>query len=1075
MTPASAAKTGEPVGDNIWARLATRLVNDRRLLVLIIGVVAVAGLSSISVLPRMEDPVLRQRVAMINTLLPGADASRVEALITEKLEDSLRDIREIKEIRSLSRPGISSITIELLDAITETDVVWAKVRGKMEDTLPQLPAGATRPEFEELEVRAYARIVSLVWTADGEVDYAVLRRTAKQLQDRLQELAGTEAVDRYGDPGEEITVQVEPTRAAAIGLSIAAIADQLRAADAKQAAGQLRGAEHDLSLSVDNEFRDLAEVSRTNIRSSAGSFVRLDQVAQVSLAPQTPLPRWARHGDQVAISLGALIRPAARIDRWSTGADALLAEFSTRLPAGVGLIEVMNQADYVTARLSSLTTNLAVGAAAVCVVILLLMGWRSAIVVALALPLTVLTVLFGMRLWDIPVHQMSITGLIIALGLLIDNAIVIADEVRTELAAGLSPTEAVRQSVSKLAVPLWGSTLTTALAFAPIALMPGPAGEFVSSIAFNVIMAIGASLVFSLTVIAALAAIWLRVAPSAATSSGQRETIWRTVWQQGFRSDRLLTWYRTTLRFLLRRPWLALAASLVLPLAGFSVAPLLAEQFFPPADRDQFYLEVELAQGASIADTDRVARRLDALLREEPVEQVDWYFGDSAPTFYYNVIASQQGRPGFGQAIIRVPAEVSVSDIIRRLQRTVDREILDARVLVRQLEQGPPFNAPVEVRLFGPDLEKLQAYGEQLRNLLVNVPRTTHTTSLVSETLPKIALDVDPEAARIAGLTATEIAAQVQAAYDGLFAGNVLQETEELPVRIRFADAQRADLASLETLDLVSRGPQGEPALVPVKAVAKLRLVPETGVIVRLNRRRMNEVSGYLVAGTLPSEALGAFKQKLADAGWRTPPGYALEYGGEASKRNDAVGNLLASVGVLMAMMVTTLVLSFGSFRLASVIGAVGCLSIGLGMGALWIGGYPFGFMAIIGAMGLIGIAINDSIVVLATLQANHGQQQLDVEEVVDSVSSCTRHVLATTFTTIAGFSPLIWSGGEFWPPLAVAIAGGVTGASVLALVFVPAAYQLAYCPRIGSAASGERAAGDFQQPVERKQPALTA
>ncbi|QDV70375.1 Cobalt-zinc-cadmium resistance protein CzcA [Rosistilla carotiformis] len=1043
-----------------------RLVHDKRSLILIVALVAVAGLSSVAILPRMEDPVLIKRAALIVTRLPGADASRVEALVTEKLEDRLREIEEIKEMRSQSRSGVSSISIELLDQVAESEIVWAKIRSKIEDSLPELPAQASRPEFDDLEVRAYARILSVVWDLETPVDYAVLRRSAKRLQDALQGMSGTESVDRFGDPGEEILVQVDPQRAAAMNLSAAEIAAQLKRFDAKDAAGQMRGAGLDLSLEVGNQFDDLSDVGRADVRAADGRFVRLDQIADISLATPQPMPRLGWHRERPAISLGVLIRPETRIDLWSLAADRVVDDFRGELPAGISICRVMDQSGYVSARLESLLANLAMGGVAVCAVILCLMGWRSAIVVASALPLTMLTVLFGMHLLKIPVHQMSVTGLIIALGLLIDNAIVVADEIQVEMLHGLSPGDAVAKTVRKLAIPLLGSTLTTALAFAPIVLMPGPAGEFVGSIAVSVIMAIFASLFYSLTVIAAFAALFIRVHDRDRKPRG-----WVGFLQNGVSPSWVIGGYRHVLRWLISHPRAAIAAAMVLPLAGFGVAPMLAEQFFPPADRDQFHIEVELATGGSIADTQRVAKLVDEVLADEAIQQIDWYFGESAPTFYYNVLANRKGTPNFGQAIIRVSDGVSVNEMIRRLQVALDAKVPEARVLVRQLEQGPPFNAPVEVRIFGPDLLKLRELGEQVRAVLASGPDVTHTMSLLSETLPKVRLQVDSQSASLAGLSPTQIADQVQASFDGELAGAVIQETEELPVRVRVEDRSRTAMSGVRSLEL-SATAEGAARMLPLRAVADWSLEPETGVIVRLDRRRMDEVSAFLTAGTLPATALADFRKRFEASGFELPHGYELAYGGEASKRDDAVGNLMASVGLLMVMMVATLVLSFGSFRLAAIIGLVGLLSIGLGLGSLWIFGFPFGFMAIIGTMGLIGIAINDSIVVLATLQEEHGRTPVGVESIVQTVVNCSRHVIATTLTTVAGFLPLIWSGGGFWPPLAIAIAGGVIGATLLALVFVPSAYRLVYCVSccdaseakagLGAVGSGEDAAIEF-------------
>jgi multidrug efflux pump subunit AcrB len=1025
--------------ESISSSWAVRLINDRRLLVLLIGIVVVAGLSSFAILPRMEDPILTKRVATIVTFLPGADAGRVESMVTEKLEDSLRDIESIKELRSTSRPGSSTIIIELLDQVKESDSIWSRVRSKIEDTLPQLPENATRPQMDELDVRAYAKIISLVWDHPGTLDYTTLRRVARRLQDKLQTLNGTEKVDMFSDPGEEVVVRVDTEKAAALGLSTEDIARQLLRQDAQSAAGQVRGSQIDLSLEVSNQFKDLAAVARADIQAADGRFVRVDSVADIRLEPPSPLPRLGRHGDKPAITLGVLVRQETRIDQWAVKADRLLEEHAKELPVGLKIEQVMDQSEYVNARLSTLFWNLVMGGLAVWVVILLLMGWRSAMIVSAALPLTVLAVLFGFRVLNIPIHQMSVTGLIIALGLLIDNAIVVTDEIQKELVRGVNQVQAIIDTVRKLAVPLIGSTLTTVFAFGPIALMPGPAGEFVSSIAYSVIMAVSASLFFSLTVIATLSAIFIRL-PS------QNSGGWRRFWTVGFSSQWLTANYRRVIGFSLQHPIITFLIWMIIPVLGFAVAPTLKEQFFPPADRDQFHIQVELGSGASIADTQAIAEKIDKVLAGEAVRQVDWFFGDSAPSFYYNIVATRKSQSQFGQAIVRIASDLNVTEVIRRVQEKLDRAVPEARALVRQLEQGPPFDAPVEVRIFGPDLEVLREKGEELRLLLSKVPDILHTSSLLDETLPQVRLTVDAQSASLAGLSPTEIANQVQASLDGRQGGSIIQEMEELPVRVRANDRSRNDLGGVRSLDLISRDQGGSPTVIPLRAVASTSLEPESGVIVRLDRRRMNEIAGYLTAGTLPAKALNEFQQRLEATGFKLPVGYELRYGGEASKRNDAVGNLMASVGVLMACMVATLVLSLGSFRLASIIGLVGLLSIGSGMFSLWLGNYPFGFMAIIGTMGLIGVAINDSIVVLISLKEQHGSDASNIEGMVDTVVDCTRHVIATTLTTVAGFTPLVISGGTFWPPLAVAISGGVLFATGIALFLVPVVYRAVYC-----------------------------
>ena len=1018
-------------------RFAEAFFDDRRLMVLVLLMILVAGLSSFSILPRMEDPVLARRVALVNTRLQGADARRVETLVTQKIEDHLRDIEEIKEIRSVSRVGISSVSIELHDETTETETIWSRVRSRIDDALPNLPAEVSRPTFEQLEVRAYAMILAITWMQSDAPDLKLLRRTAIQLQDQLQNLVGTDLVDRFADPGEEIEIRLDPRRVSALGITPANIAERLASFDAKATAGQLRDAPMQLMIEIENQLDAIEQIGAIPIAGSNGRDVRLDEIATVSVGPPNPAPVAALADGKHAVVLGAMVRPSYRIDKWTAAADQKLSEFKETLPEGVGIDFVLRQSDYVDARLHSLGKNLLMGAVFVTLVICLTMGWRSALLVTLTLPLSSLMVLFGLHVLEIPIHQMSVTGLIIALGLLIDNSIVMVDEVKSRMIDGDSPGSAMAGSVTHLAVPLFGSTLTTALAFAPIALMPGPAGEFVGAISISVILAIFSSLFLALTVIPSVAARVLQVDRNTHQSWTRR----------GIRIAPLTRFFEILVRICVDRPAFGVMFSIVIPIIGYLMFAFLDEQFFPASGRDQFQITIERPAISSLAATRKTAAKVDAITREMGAKRVDWFFGESAPQFYYNVIANRRGTKNFAQGLVKLPAGIEPLPVIRALQRKFDSQILSSRVLVRQLEQGPPFAAPIEVRVFGPDLDRLRVIGEEVRARLSAMSEVTAVRTDLTEVLPNIKFKVDEAAAVRAGIAPADIARQLDSTLEGSRSGAVHQDNEELPIVVRVGDVDRSDVASIESLDLVlesEKNQNGKSVVTPVHALAKVSVEAESAAIPRMNRMRMNEVAAYLHAGVLPSVVQKRFEEMLDEDPLELPSGYSIEFGGEASKRDDAVGNLFSTVGVLSVLMLATLVLSFGSFRLSAIILCVAFLAVGLGMAALSASGYAFGFMAIIGTMGLIGVAINDSIVVLAAIRANPNAASGDPSAVVSEVMHSSRHVITTTLTTIAGFTPLILDGDGFWPPMAVSIAGGVAGATLLALLLVPALHQYA-------------------------------
>jgi len=1029
--------------------LSTLFARRPRLVALAVSLLIAAGLAALELSPRAEDPELQGRFATITTFLPGADARRVEALVTEPIEDALAEFEEVRSYDSVSRSGVSLITVELRDEIggARIDEVWSRVRDELVDVRALLPSSASAPDFEELKIIAYTLLVGLEAAAptgaaaDGEPSAlrAILGRQAEALADRLRSLRGTEDVSLFGAPDEEVLVEVDAAALAALGLSPADLAAALRTADAKVPAGIVRGASDDLVIEVSGELTGLDRLREVVLREGPdGRLVRLADVARLSRTERTPLLRQALLAGRDGVVVAARMQTSQRVDRWAAAARARLAEFERTLPDGVRLRTVFDQSRYTEARLGELFANFVMGAALVVLVLLVTMGLRSALVVGLSLPLTTLVVLAGMRALGIPLHQMSIAGLIIALGLLIDNAIVVVDEVRRRIDEHDDPVHAIGAAARHLAVPLFGSTLTTCLSFGPIALMPGSAGEFVGAMALTVILAVSSSLVLALTVILALLGFLERRRPLRS----------KTALARGVALGWLTPAYTRALTFFVAHPLLGCAFAVTLPIAGIITAARLPEQFFPPADRDQFVVDLRLDPTASLARTRAAALDARALMLVHPrVAEVHVFLGASAPKFYYNLLENIDGAPFYAQALVQLDNPRGSLQVVRELQEQLDKALPGVMSLAKQIEQGPPFEAPVELHVFGPDVDELRRISDEMRATLAALPHVTHTRATVEGAAPKLRAALNEAEARRAGLDNRAVAAALDAAFEGIVGGSVVEGSEELPVRVRAALDDRARASDALALALPVRAEAGAPLWTSLAAVAELQLDAEAAGITHKNGERATSVQGFLAAGVLPSTVLDRFLQALGDPrdgqGFELPEGYRMVVGGESAERDEAVGNLASSAVLLLILMAASLVLTFNSFRLGALIGAVAALSIGLALLAIGLAGYPFGFMTIVGAMGLVGVAINDSIVVLAALREDEGARRGDVAATVQVLLGATRHVLSTTLTTAFGFLPLILGGGAFWPPVGVAIGGGVLGATVIALTFVPTVHRL--------------------------------
>jgi multidrug efflux pump subunit AcrB len=1029
-----------------------------RLLILTIIMIIAWGISSFQSLPRQEDPELISRTAVVKTAYPGANAQRVEALVTEVLETELSEIEEIKTLESNSRVGFSTVSVELVDQVTNTQPIWSKVRDELDDASAQFPPGAGVPELDEAKIKAYTIIASVTWNQSDEPNYAILRRYAEELAVLMRGVEGTQEVELFGDPNEEIVVEVNAPDLVAVGLSPQQLANQVNLSDAKVTAGQLRSPEQNLAIEVESELETLEQIRQIPIQTSTNSqFTRLGDIAQVNRGIRQPPTDLALVSGKPAVVLGILMKSGLRIDHWATDVRQQLDAFGDRLPQGIRLDLIFDQSEYVEQRIGSLLSNLIFGAVLVVAVALVGMGWRSALVVGAALPFTVFAVFGWMTVVGVPIHQMSVTGLIIALGLLIDNAVVVVDEIQVEMQAGENPLSAVTKAVNYLKVPLLASTVTTVLTFLPIYLLPGPAGEFVGSIALSVILSLISSLALSLTIIAALAGRMLARSRAKAAQFEHQPQSQRNVfqsmllvlmqpgawWNEGFSSPRLGRVYRWTLNRITAKPLLGIALTMLVPLIGLITARTLDEQFFPLVDRDQFQIEVEFAPQTAIAQTQtQMLQAREIILAHSNVQDVHWFIGESAPKFYYNFTGSRQNQSYYAQAMVQLNSAQGAQSLIHQLQQELDREFPSARILVQQLQQGPPYNAPVEMRIYGASLQELRRLGMEVRRILAEVPDVIHVRDDLSEALPKLGLSVDDEQAKQAGLNNTAIAQQLEAYLEGAVGGSILEATESLPVRVRLTNTDRADLSQIASLDL--RPEQANDRdFRPTSALGEFNLLPELANIARREEQRVNTVQAFITAGVLPATVLSDLQQQLQARNFELPPGYRYEFGGEYAERNQAVGNLLLYVPLLVLVMMTALVLSLGSFRQAGIIAVVAMGSIGMAQFSLWAFGSLMGFMAIVGTMGLVGIAINGAIIVLSAFNEDERASQGDRQGVVEVVIKATRHVLTTTITTMVGFIPLLISGGSFWQPLAIAIAGGIGGSPILALYFTPAAYLL--------------------------------
>ena len=534
----------------------------------------------------------------------------------------------------------------------------------------------------------------------------------------------------------------------------------------------LNSQQSNLRFTVGDGLDGVNMIASIPLVNQQGRYLRVEDVATVERSFTTPRKDVAFLNGEESIFVAARMQPSLRSDVWTENALAVVEQFNKDFSGTLTATVAFEQNEYTATRLADLSMNLLMGCAVVMMVILLFMGFRAAWIVGLALPLCAAFALFSLSFYDEQIHQMSIFGMIIAIGLLIDNAIVITDEIRINLQdPNLTRVGAMAKSVSHLFVPLLASTLTTILGFMPIFLLDGNIGDFVGPIAISVVMALIGSLFISLTIIAALAA---RFLPKHDNSS-QHEIASKAWWKVGLQAPELSLAFKKQLGRWVKQPIMVLPVIAILCLSGFVLSGTLANVFFPSADRDQFEVYLWTKEGSSIDNTTSYVKKIDSAIRsEQGVKQVSWLVGGSAPSVYYNQMMTRDNMPYFANAVVSTDTVDDAVALVGKLQQELDSAYPEVQIVVRAFGQGPPIAAPVEVEIFGPDLNVLNDLGDKVRMLMSEVDGISQSITSVSMGEPELKINADSDNLSYLGLTLSELANQMQINFSGITGGSVL-------------------------------------------------------------------------------------------------------------------------------------------------------------------------------------------------------------------------------------------------------------------------------------------------------------
>ncbi len=1001
----------------------------RKSVFLIIAVLLINGLFAYFTLPAQEDPTITIRESIVSTSFPGMAPDRIEQLITKKLEEEIRKIPQVKEIKSSSATGISIIHVKIYDRYFNLDDIWQNLRNKVTAAHSKMPSGTHTPfvndEFGDVSV------VTLALTADG-FDLGEMYDIAQHIRDTLYGVEGTKKIEILGRQEERIFLEASNAKLAQLGISPQSLINELQKQNIVRSGGQVNTGAISFIVEPSGNFNNLAEIGNTYISiPDTEDFIALKDVVALRRDFIDPPDKTAYLNGQSAIFFAISMLPENNLLEYAPRVLNKINDIESSLPIGYNLEIATYQADQVAKTINGVSVNVLQTLAIVLVVVILFLGLRTGLIVGAIVPFVMLATLSIMQFSDMKLERMSLATLIISLGLLVDNGIVIAEDFKRRLEDGVDRYNAMLQGSKELAVPLLSSSVTTVLFFLPLMLAEHVAGEYTRSISLVILITLLTSWVLALCVTPLLCYFFITL-PKGKTSVNKESS--------KAESSKFYRYYETFLHWLLKHKALFMSAMLVLFIGSVLSMKYVAKQFFPDSDRTQILVNIDLPNGTSSTETNRQMKDIFAWLEDDTrfdfIESYSAYVGFSGPRFVMSLNPEDPAQ-NKGFMVLNVKDETDISATVLRLDEQIEHNFPNVSARVKKMFLGPSDSSTIKIQVKGPDKDIIYKKAQQIMAVLHNVPSTLDIRTDWENLITKIDVQIDQHRAKRSGLTSEEIAQ----ALDAYFSGSKITEFREgdniIPVVLRAEQAERQSLDRLRTLNIYSNK-TGQ--TVPLFQVANLAPYNQFSIIHHEDLFRTISIQARNTEMAAEDLKLIIDEQIQALAA-DLPINHHIEYDGVIKESRAAQKALGASMPIVLGLILILLVAQFNSFRQAAVITLTIPLSfIGAVLG-LFIMQAPFGFMVTLGLYSLAGIIINNAIVLIDRIKIETASGKSDYQAVVDACLTRLRPIAMTTITTVMGLLPLIIGKDPLFYGMANVIAFGLGIGTILTLAVVPALY----------------------------------
>lgn len=1003
-------------------------IRNHQFTLIIVALLTLLGVLSFLTMPRSEDPQFDFPLVIVSVAWPGTSPLDMEKLVTDPIEEEVNELEDIKDIQTRIMDGVTIVDIEFNYGVDPDekydDVIQAisKIRGELPERIHSIDIKQASPtDVNVLQVALLSETAT----------YREMRYQAERLEKIFTRVPGVKQASAMAFPDQQVQITADMAVMRELGLSLTVLKNSLKAAAANVPGGFIDAGPKRFSVKTSGDYQSLDEIKRTVLNLPDGSVIHVEDIADVALVDAEPSYLGLYNG-QRAVFVAVEQREKTNIFDVLAGLKEELNSFSGGLPVGMTTEVIFDQSTSVEKQVNGFFINLLQGLVLVGIIILFSLGFRSASLVLLAIPVSMLIGIAGLDFFDFGLQQMSIVGLVIALGLLVDNAIVVTESIGQKLRGGFPPLEAAASGTRQVAWAIASGTATTVLAFVPMLMMPSNVGSFMRSLPVTVVLVLTASFFIAVTLTPLMASRLFRQRKEGDENGG------RNIVQKQL--ERLsCDHYQAALGAALNHPWWVIAVSLALFAGSLVLFPKVGVSLFPKAEKPQLLLNIELPESSSFYATRELTTRIDEQVRSYPqVRAVAANIGRENPSVYYNEF------PG-GESANKAQLFILLNPLKRKeLQQLVNglrhdfAEVPGARVKVKEFQQGPPVEAPIAIRVLGDDLGALQQAAANIEALMLATPGTVNVDNPMGR--PKLDLDINihRDKAALLNVSVSSIDDTIRTSLMGSAVGSYRdQNGDDYDIMIRLDSANTPDIDNLYALLVMSN----DGSFVPLKQLISAELQTVPSQLQHYYLERNASVTADTRGGYLTADVTAEIIAKLEEM--QFPQGISYTVAGEQESRNDSFAGLLQALAISLLGIFAVLVLQFRSFAQPAIVFASIPFAFTGAILALLVFGFSFSVMAFVGLTSLMGIVVNNSIILVDTANQLVQKGQGIRDAIASAAQTRLTPIVLTTLTTIGGLLPLTMKNSSLWTPLGLVIIGGMLISTVVTLFIVPVLYLL--------------------------------